>query len=220
MEALHKGAIVLPASYRGKLPVGQKCVAITFDDAFVSLIEYALPELSKYSFHCTIFVPVGWLGRTPGWKVETDGLVEAPELSEIVMSPQQLQGLDRSLVCLASHTMTHPSLPELEPDRAREELERSRLLLAELSGRDVTELSFPYGAHDASTIALCNAAHYETLYSVTPEEIDTTTQEVLRGRTKTDPSDGPLEFFLKFNGAYEWMRYRTAAKNALKSMLS
>lgn len=224
MEALHRGAIVVPASYRGKLPANKnkKCVAITFDDAFVSVAENGLPELNKYSFHSTIFVPVGWLGRTPGWAMETSevGAVEAPELSEVVMSSDQLQGLSHSLVSLASHTMTHPSLPELEPERAREEVERSRLLLAELSGRDVLELSFPYGAHNESTVALCRAALYETVYSILPEEVDTTAHELLRGRTKTDPSDGPLEFFLKFNGAYEWMRHSVALKKALRSMFS
>jgi peptidoglycan/xylan/chitin deacetylase (PgdA/CDA1 family) len=220
IEALHRGALVVPASYRGKLPDNRKCVAITFDDAFVSVAENALPELYKHSFHCTIFVPVGWLGRTPGWKIETAGLAQAPELSEVVMSAEQLQALSRSLVSLASHTMTHPSLPDLQPEQAREELERSRVGLAELIGRDVSELSFPYGAHDESTIMLCRAALYETVYSITPEEIDTTGQEVLRGRTKTDPSDGPLEFFLKINGAYEWMRYQAALKQALRSTFS
>lgn len=219
MQALHRNALVVPASYRGELPLGRKCVAITFDDAFVSLAENALPELGKYSFHCTIFVPVGWLGRTPGWRIETTVLAEPPELSEVVMSCEQLQSLNSSLVSLASHTVTHPSLPNLEPERVQEELVRSRLLLAELSGREVLELSFPYGAYDESTIASCRAALYETVYSITPEEIDTTSQRVLRGRTSTDPSDGPLEFFLKFNGAYEWMGYNVAVKQALRPIL-
>lgn len=219
MQALHRDAHVVPASYRGELPLGRKCVAVTFDDAFVSLAENALPQLGKYSFHCTIFVPVGWLGRTPGWRIETTGLVAPPELSEVVMSSQQLQSLNPSLVSLASHTVTHPSLPSLEPERVQEELARSRLLLAELSGREVLELSFPYGAYDESTIASCRAACYETVYSITPEEIDTTSQKILRGRTSTDPSDGPLEFFLKFNGAYEWMGYNFAVKQALRPIL-
>lgn len=224
MQALHRGAIVLPASYRGDLAAdkNRKFVAITFDDAFVSVAENALPELDKYSFHSTIFVPVGWLGQTPGWALETSevGSAGAPELSEVVMSSVQLQGLNRASVSLGSHTLTHPSLPDIEPERAREEVERSRLLLAELTGRETFELSFPYGAHSESTVALCRAALYKTVYSIIPQEVDTTTDELLRGRTKTDPSDGPLEFFLKFSGAYEWMAHSVALKRALRSMLS
>ena len=224
MQALSRGATVLPASYRGNLAADQnrKFVAITFDDAFVSVAENGLPELDKYSFHSTIFVPVGWLGQTPGWALETGafGSAEAPELSEVVMSSEQLQGLNRALVSLGSHTLTHPSLPDIEPKRAHEEVERSRLLLAELTGQDIFELSFPYGAHSGSTVALCRAALYKTVYTIVPEEVDTTTDELLRGRTKIDPSDGPLEFFLKFSGAYEWMAYSVALKGALRSMLS
>ena len=39
-------------------------------------------------------------------------------------------------------------------------------------------LSYPFltEPHDKSTIALCRAALYETVYSITPEEIDTTSQ--------------------------------------------
>lgn len=223
MEALGRRATVLPASYCGHLPVhgGRKCVAITFDDAFVSVAENALPELGKRSFPATIFVPVGWLGQTPGWTmkpIET-GSVEAPELSEVVMSAEQLRGLTHSLVSLGSHTLSHPELPELGSDRARDEVERSRALLSGLIGRDVSELAFPYGAHDDATVAICRAALYEKVYSIVPEEVDTTANGFLRGRTATEPSDGPLEFFLKFNGAYEWMRYSIALKKRLRSAL-
>lgn len=224
MEVLRRKALVVPASHRGPLPSAKsrKCVAITFDDAFRSVAENALPDLGKHSFHTTIFVPVGWLGQTPGWTmdpVET-GSAGVPEMSEVVMSAEQLSGLSRSLVSLGSHTLSHPCLPELEPERAREEIERSRALLVEVTGRDVLELAFPYGAHNEATVAMCRAALYDTVYSIIPEEVDTTGQSFLRGRTKTEPSDGPLEFFLKFNGAYEWMGYGVALKRSLRSALS
>jgi len=32
-----------------------------------------------------------------------------------------------------------------------------------------------------------------------------------------DPSDGPLEFYLKMSGAYFWMGYVTAAKKWLRT---
>ena len=222
MGALGRRARVVPASYRGPLPEGRKCVAITFDDAFRSVAENALPELGKHSFHATIFVPVGWLGQTPGWTLEPAeaGSPEPQELSEVVMSADELRGLNPSLVSLGSHTISHPSLPDLQPERAREEVERSRVLLADASGRDVLGLAFPYGAHNNATLAMCRAALYETVYSIIPEEVDTDSHAFLRGRTKTEPSDGPLEFFLKFNGAYEWMRYSIALKRAVRSALS
>jgi hypothetical protein len=73
----------------------------------------------------------------------------------------------------------------------------------------------PYGKHDAETLAMCRAA--ETVFSIATQEVDTTTSELLRGRTKVDPSD-PIEFFLKFNGAYQWMEYTLPLKKTLRSM--
>jgi hypothetical protein len=62
---------------------------------------------------------------------------------------------------------------------------------------------------------MCRAA--ETVFSIATQEVDTTTSELLRGRTKVDPSD-PIEFFLKFNGAYQWMEYTLPLKKTLRSM--
>ena len=61
METLRNVACVVPADYQGKLPEDKKSVAITFDDALMSVIDNALPELAKLSFHCTIFAPVNCL---------------------------------------------------------------------------------------------------------------------------------------------------------------
>jgi peptidoglycan/xylan/chitin deacetylase (PgdA/CDA1 family) len=112
MDALHRGACILPASYRGELPSGRKCVAVTFDDAFISVAENALPELARHSLHSTIFVPVGWIGRTPGWVMEENesalAAVVNPERTEVVMSSEQLNALSASLVSLESHSVTHP----------------------------------------------------------------------------------------------------------------
>ena len=67
MQTLQRTACVVPASYRGALPAGTRHVAITFDDAFVSVSENAIPELLVRSFHSTIFVPTGYVGRQPSW---------------------------------------------------------------------------------------------------------------------------------------------------------
>jgi peptidoglycan/xylan/chitin deacetylase (PgdA/CDA1 family) len=220
MNALRRRAQILPASYRGELPSGRKSVAITFDDAFVSVAEIALPELAKHCFHCTIFVPVGWIGRSPGWHMEESvpATGESPGRPEVVMSVAQLKSLNPSLVSLGSHSLTHPSISDLDTEDARREIEDSRRRLAELTGRDILEFSFPYGAHDASTLAMCRSAGYATVYSIENQEVDTTRSELLRGRTKVDPSDGPIEFFLKLNGAYQWMGYTGPLRKTLRSM--
>ncbi|MGY4508866.1 polysaccharide deacetylase family protein [Bradyrhizobium sp. USDA 3650] len=222
IDALHRRAQVVPASHRGPLPEGKKCVAITFDDAFVSVAQNALPKLAEYAFHSTIFVPVGWLGRAPGWVMnEIEGAIGtggSSEAQEVVMSREQLQALSASLVSLGSHTISHPLMPSLGRKQLREELEDSKVRLMQLNRGPILDFSFPYGEYDVGMLADCRAAGYETVYSISSQEIDTTAPDMLRGRTKVDPSDGPLEFFLKFNGAYQWTRLTTPLKRFLGSM--
>src|SRR5262245_3656061 len=61
MRMLRRRALVFPANYRGTLPSGKANVAITFDDAYISVAENALPEIARCGFHATIFFPVGSL---------------------------------------------------------------------------------------------------------------------------------------------------------------
>lgn len=218
MDALHRRAHVLPASYRGELPEGKKCVAITFDDAFVSVADNALPELASHSFHSTIFVPVDWIGQVPGWAMKSieHETETAPEQTEVVMSSDQLRALDGSLVALGSHSLTHRSMVEINTTEAQKEIEHSRRRLAELSGREILEFSFPYGEYDETAIAICRAAGYMAAHTIRAQGTDTTAAGLLRGRTKVDPSDGRIEFFLKFNGAYDWMGYNVSLRKMLR----
>ena len=216
MDALQRGASVVPASHRGSLPSGKKYVAITFDDALESIVENALPELASRLFHATIFVPVGWIGHSPCWAIDGDDL----EPDAVVMSVEQLKQLSPSLVSLGAHTISHPFMSKLDKEHLREEIEGSRIQLAELSGRDIRSFSFPYGDYDASCLELCKAAGYESVFSILPEEVDTASSEALRGRTKVDPSDHPIEFFLKFNGGYAWTAQIASITQKLRAIVA
>jgi peptidoglycan/xylan/chitin deacetylase (PgdA/CDA1 family) len=213
LEAIRRGARVCPAFHRGSLPADTRNVAITFDDAYVSVAENALPELVALGFHSTIFVPVGSLGSRPTWPVENGSL----DSDETVMSAEQIAKLSSSLVTLGSHTNTHPRLSRIDPREAQGEIEGSRLGLQTLAAQDVRLLAFPYGDHDASIVELCRAAGYDYVFSVAPDPVDTTSSDFVRGRVKVDPFDWPLEFFLKYRGAYAWVSHVSSLKRKLRN---
>jgi peptidoglycan/xylan/chitin deacetylase (PgdA/CDA1 family) len=213
LESIRRRARVLPASYRGSLPSGKLNVAITFDDAYVSVAENALPALASRGFHSTIFVPTATLGGPPNWAMK-DG---SPDSFEIVMSAEQIAKLSSPLVTLGSHSCTHPRLSRLAPSDAREEIDGSRIKLQDLTAQDIRLFAFPYGDHNASTIELCRKAGYEAVFSAIPTPVDTTDPAFVRGRVKVDPFDGRLEFFLKYNGAYAWARYVSSLKRKLRN---
>jgi peptidoglycan/xylan/chitin deacetylase (PgdA/CDA1 family) len=212
LEAIRRGARVCPAFHRGSLPTDTLNVAITFDDGYVSVAENALPELAARGFHSTIFVPVGSLGGRPTWSIENGSL----DSDEMVMSSEQIAKLPSSLVTLGSHTNTHPRLSRIDPRHARGEIEDSRLGLQTLAAQDVRLLAFPYGDHDDSIVELCRAAGYDYVFSVAPDPVDTTSSDFVRGRVKVDPFDWPLEFFLKYRGAYAWASHVSSLKRRLR----
>jgi peptidoglycan/xylan/chitin deacetylase (PgdA/CDA1 family) len=212
LESIRRTARVFPASHRGSLPSDKPNVAITFDDAYVSVASNALPALASRGFHSTIFVPTAMLGGAPTWQMEGG----SPDSFEVVMPAEQIAKLSSPLVMLGSHSCTHPRLSRLAPSEAREEIEGSRIVLQQLTALDIRLFALPYGDHDASTIEICRTAGYDTVFSTIPASVDTTDTAFVRGRVKVDPFDGPMEFFLKYNGAYAWAPYFSSLKRKLR----
>lgn len=185
--------------------------AITFDDAFESVADNALPLLREASAPCAIFVPSGVLGRQPAWKFDGD----SADQRETIMTEARLQGLDSSRVLLGSHTLTHPRLPECGDADLTRELADSRTTLSQALRRGIETLAFPYGAHDERVVSAARAAGYAVMFSITPTPVSLGAGPV-RGRVTVEPDDPPLEFFLKSRGGYAWMAWASRCKAALR----
>ena len=201
MAVLSRRATVVPANHRGPLASNAKNVAITFDDAFSSVAEQAIEALAARSFPSTIFAPAGLIGKAPDWNVEDTGAT----YRETVMTSEQLRAISSPLTTIGSHSMFHKHLTQLSDASLRSEVEDSRAQLERITGAPVTLIAAPYGDVDERVRRACEKAGYEALFSTVAENVDPTDAKTLRGRVRVDPWDGPLEFFLKFNGAYAWL---------------
>jgi peptidoglycan/xylan/chitin deacetylase (PgdA/CDA1 family) len=215
MEALRRDAQVVPTFYQGDLVKEKSSVAISFDDAFVSVLENAVPELVRRNLCFTIFAPVGVLGKRPTWMMESS----STEADEIVMTPEQLLMLPTKLATIGSHSVSHPQLTKITENLAREEIDNSRARLQSVIGREVRLFAFPYGEHNTALVDMCNDAGYKFVFTIIPEPTDTLSSDIVRGRIKVEPSDGQLEFFLKYNGAYAWMAHFTRFKQWLRAAI-
>jgi len=191
---------VVPADFCGAETPGRRLVAVTFDDAYTSVVENALPELAARRMPATIFTPSGMLGRPPSWQMEDMD----EDRRETVATAACLQTLPPDLVTIGAHSITHPCLPEIDHESAMTEISGSKSTLTGLLGRDVTVFSFPYGEYDDRIIRLCEAAQYRFVYNTMPWTLDPADAAFLRGRVRADLSDWPLEFWLKIRGAYSW----------------
>ena len=74
--------------------------------------------------------------------------------------------VDGGLVEVGAHSVSHPMLPNLPPDRQREEVVRSRDDTARLAGSSVATFSYPHGSYDATTVALVRDAGFTAATTV------------------------------------------------------
>jgi peptidoglycan/xylan/chitin deacetylase (PgdA/CDA1 family) len=202
MEILCKHATPIRAGHQAPLKPGRRYAAVTFDDAFLSVIENALPELEKRRIPATIFVPTGSLGQAPRWI--KNGSAAAKH--ETVLSPEALKQLSGNpLLEFGSHTISHPHLPTLEPAQAQAELCDSKATLESLLSKSVTLFSFPHGEYNEALVRQAREYGYTRIFTIAPCLALQQPNEFVTGRVLADPSDWSLEFWLKLVGAYRWL---------------
>jgi peptidoglycan/xylan/chitin deacetylase (PgdA/CDA1 family) len=81
------------------------------------------------------------------------------------MTAEEVRHLaDGGLVTIGSHTVTHPVLSALAPDKQRAELEQSRAQLEELLEKPVKTFAYPFGGqtdYTAETIRILRETGYD-----------------------------------------------------------
>jgi peptidoglycan/xylan/chitin deacetylase (PgdA/CDA1 family) len=137
-------------------------VAVTFDDAYRSVYERALPILERLGLPATVFVPTAHVDATEPMAWEgIDRWIGGPHEGELLcMGREQLQGLAAHGWEIGSHTHTHPRLTRLAPAELSTELKRSRALLEEWLGLPCRSLAYPYGDVSASVAKAARDAGY------------------------------------------------------------
>jgi peptidoglycan/xylan/chitin deacetylase (PgdA/CDA1 family) len=121
----------------GSLP--PRAALITFDDAYRSVLDTALPLLERFGFPAVVFVPTAFIGGANDWE-------DGSQPRERICDWDELLELERRGVAVESHGVTHRSLERLGARSLEHELRGSRAALEERLGRPVELLAFPYGA--------------------------------------------------------------------------
>jgi peptidoglycan/xylan/chitin deacetylase (PgdA/CDA1 family) len=220
MDMLKRCALPVSADGRDVLKSGERYVAVTFDDGFVSVMDHARPELESRHIPWTFFVPTGSWGQRPSW-VDEEGV---RSYLQTVVTTDQLRRLgDTPSVTIGAHSVTHPDFLTLDDGHASRELEQSKIELEQLLGRDVTLFSFPYGRCEAHLVEKAKAVGYQRVFTISPSWAFETADEFVTGRVAVEPSDWRIEFWLKVRGAYRWQsavsRWKQQSKDAGRTMI-
>jgi len=138
----------LAAALRGKRPLPDRPVAITFDDGFADTYR-AIEALLDHDLPSTVYVTTGEIG------------------SHDRLSPPQLGDLAHlSSVELGAHSVSHRRLDELSARELADEVRFSKTQLEELTGASVSSFSYPHGAYDLRAREAVMAAGYRSAVAV------------------------------------------------------
>ena len=137
-------------------------LAVTFDDAYRSVVDVARPILESLGVPGTVFVPTAYIGlaRPAGWE-GTDHWLGTQWEHELEHADWEKLG---ELVAagweVGSHTRTHPHLPMTDDTTLAEELLESRRDCERQLGIECVSLAYPYGEADDRVRAAAAAAGY------------------------------------------------------------
>jgi peptidoglycan/xylan/chitin deacetylase (PgdA/CDA1 family) len=191
-------------------------ISITFDDGLSSIFRNALPELIKREIPTTIFIPAANIADYPKWEQKDQEIYYEDKIINI----KEIKELSDQGVEIASHTLKHTDLRTVHLETAKEELNLSKSILEEITGKKVVSFSFPYGSYNDELISLAHDCGYSFVYTTQPEIISFPTEKKIFGRISVDPTDYFLEFKLKVAGAYSWLPRAIKMKKKIKKFLS
>jgi peptidoglycan/xylan/chitin deacetylase (PgdA/CDA1 family) len=176
-----------------------KSVVITFDDGYVSFLDYAVPALQVRGMSATAFLVVGEIGGFNRWD-ESEGIPR-----RALMSEANVEGLIAAGFEIGSHGWAHRDLVACSPKELEEEIGRSRQALHAKFGIVTTTFAYPYGRYSETHYKSLASAGFQAAVTSSSTTPGIGNQFALR-RVNVQQRDNRLTFFLKLSPLY--LRYK------------
>lgn len=126
-----------------------RSVAITFDGADKSILDFAAPTLIENEIPFTVFIPAGRV---------TQG--KAP-----YMTWDDLRALKKSkLVSFGLHPSSYGHLIGAKPEEIRRQINNSLTLIRQELNRDVTMMAYPYGEFDTAFLEIARSMGFKAAF--------------------------------------------------------
>lgn len=157
------GRAVVPVSRladaaTGRRPLPRDPLVITFDDGFADFADIAAPALAERGLPCTFYAATGSLeGRRPR---------ETVFPAHPMVSWSRLPELEEQGVEIGAHSHTHRDLDLADPRVAADEVVRSKELLEDALGHEITSFAYPYGHFTARLLRVVAECGYDSACAV------------------------------------------------------
>ena len=186
-------------------------VAVTFDDGYRDFLTDAVPQLQRFGFNATMYLPTGFIQHS---RQQFKGR-ECLTWSEV----RELHGAGFEF---GSHTVTHPRLVDLGWGDMRTELIDSKRAIERELATEVTAFSFPYAFPQqdrrfaARFTNLLRSTGYHSAVTTVIGRVRADDNALCLPRLPVNSCDDPPLLGAKLRGFYDWMAAPQAASKQLR----
>ena len=179
-------------------PADRKALLI-FDDAYESVFDNAVPVLKNAGYTAAIFVITGYAGKTNDWDVGLGRKFRH-------LSWEQIKELAGKGYSFGSHTVNHPDLTRLSDGQVEFELRKSKEVLEDKLGQEISALSYPFGRFNSKVQKLAEQAGYKLGFSLYPARLQNCIANLAIRSTSIYKFDNRLVWKLKLEGGFwHWL---------------
>lgn len=118
-------------------PLPRRTLILTFDDAYRNFNEHALPLLKTFGFKASVFIPVGFIGKTNHWDNGSDPILTVKEINDLA---------NTGIVEFGIHSFLHRSYAELDSAAIKNDVDLCIQTLEYHTIPFVRVLAYPYGS--------------------------------------------------------------------------
>jgi peptidoglycan/xylan/chitin deacetylase (PgdA/CDA1 family) len=184
----------LLAAQRGEgLP--PRALLISFDDAYVDLLETGCPILERHGAPGLVFAVTDQIGGTNAWDT-AKGSAELPLLDAEGLRAVAARGVE-----VGAHTASHCELPAVPAAQVEAEVRGSADALEAIGLPRPRAFSYPYGEWSPAVAAAVREAGYETAFTVEWGAQEAGTDPFAVPRVEVHASDSPAKLKLKLKAA-------------------
>jgi len=162
-----------------RAPQSGREIVLTFDDGYADNYTVAFPLLRRYGFTATFFVVTSTVGTR-------DHLTVA-----------QIKEMAAAGMAFGSHGQHHVDFSTLSPGVAQSELENSKRLIREWSGRPVTFFAYPAGRFSSGVVRTLAGLGYRGAVTEIPGFVTAASRPYTLERVRVAHGDTLVQFARK-----------------------
>ena len=186
-----------------------RAILLTFDDAYVDLLEAACPVLVERGIPAVVFAVAEHVGGTNVWD-RGEGATTLDLLDGAGLQAAFAQGVE-----VGAHSSTHPSLPDVPAGRLGGELAGAADRLEAIGLPRPRAFCYPYGHWNADVARSARDAGYEVAFTIEWGVVRGDSDPFALPRVEVHAGDTPRRLRLKLALA-SWPR---PAREGLRRLL-